>query len=447
MKDVIKQLKALKQEAVKPQASWVEKNRAILLSQIKNTVSEESNVSVIDRIVAAFSIFMPEGVVLAVVRPVAVLLIVALTAPSLYYGTVKASESALPGEGLYEAKRYTEKLQVTVASIMGDPKKETQLHVEFAKRRAEETKKIISDPSKISQVSRAVADLKTEINSVNAKLEVNKKALPAEVAKEIKQNTEVIKVVLQDAKNDLLVKSDKNLAAEVKEAKDLVQDVSVKAVGVLVEKHLEGDTTVTKEDVKNALSSTAESSLDSVAVSKVSIEGVKSALETAKYEMNELAGLSVDPAVVSSSKQVQEKITTVITETSKVSNQTDAMTADALKTAGEVQQLLTSDNLSQALDKVIALSQVSKEVETASDSAVNKTQTLLPEVQKATVSPTGGTSAMVEATTGTTGTVSTAPATTGTTTTGTATGTVKITTTTPVGTTTVKSSTTVTTTQ
>ena len=59
---------------------------------------------------------------------------------------------------------------------MGSKTTETKLHVEFAKRRAAETKKIVAgvDPAKNAQAKQSVADLKTEIASVNNKLEESK---------------------------------------------------------------------------------------------------------------------------------------------------------------------------------------------------------------------------------------------------------------------------------
>lgn len=384
--EMIRQLKSLKHATVKPREGWVKKNRAILLSQIKNTVPEEQSVSFDTKLFSAMSIFMPQSIVMGVVRPVAVLLIVALIAPSLYYGTVKASESALPGEGLYEAKRYTEKIQVTVVGLIGNKESETKLHVEFAKRRADETSKIITtkDPQKIAKVASTVADLKNEINALSNKLEESKsdKNVPANVAKDIKKNTEAINIVLQDAKNTLLVAStDPRLAEEVKQTKDLVQEVSVKAAEVLVTKHLEGDTTVSKDEVKQVLSSSLEKTVASVTESKQNVEGFKSILDTASSEVKDLTKEMTNPANVSSTKVISDKISTAVTQTESAVQQTTAASEQATVKAGEVQQLIGTDNLAGAISAIKELTQVSQQVEKISDNTIETTKSFLPIVQ------------------------------------------------------------------
>lgn len=395
--DVIKQLKTLKAAAVKPNKSWVEKNRAILLSQIKNTIPEKVSTPVSSKFVAWLSIFMPENFIISVVRPVALLLIVALVAPTLYYGTVMASEDALPGEGLYPAKRVAEKIQVTVVSIIGDSKSETELHVELAKKRAEETKKIVSDPSKASNVASTMADLKNEIKTINSKLEQNE--ISANVAKGIKSNTERINSVLQDAKNNLLTApsdSNKALADEVKATKDLVQEVEVKAVEVLVNKHLEGDTSVTKEDVRAAINSSVLKTVATVEESKQSIDNYKTILEIAKSEVGVLASsVSASGTTATATKNFNEKITSVIDQTQQASLQTDAARQETALKASEVNQLLSTDNFVTAIDRIKELSLVSKEVENLSDSANVQTSPMIPivaEVKESIISSTSSAS-------------------------------------------------------
>ncbi|MEK7165841.1 MAG: hypothetical protein AAB874_03490, partial [Patescibacteria group bacterium] len=73
-KDLIRQLKALKREAVMPNAGWVEKNRALLMSQIKNTVPNKVSIPFSERMTVAFSIFMPESILAGAVRFAAIFL-------------------------------------------------------------------------------------------------------------------------------------------------------------------------------------------------------------------------------------------------------------------------------------------------------------------------------------------------------------------------------------
>lgn len=387
-KDLVRQLNAIKHEVVKPNASWVEKNRALLMSQIKNTVPEKNKISVSSRILAAAAIFMPETLVAGTFRFVSISLIVAMLAPSLYYGTVMASQEALPGDGLYDAKRYTEKIQVTVVGLIGDSQSETKLHMELAKRRAAETSKIMNDPNKIDNVASTVADLKNEITTISDKLdqEGNTKSISADVAKDIKQNTDQIKIVLQDAKNNLMIApttDTKALADEVRATKDLVQDVSVKAVEVLVTKHLDGDTSVSKEDVKQAIQSTADATVSDLAESKSNIAGVQTVLQTVKDEVNGLSATNTLAAAATSTKEIAEKITTAFDNTLKAAQVSDTISQYAARTATEVQQYLGSGDLSSAVGRVKDLTLATRDVENISDNTVAQTQPFLPVVQVA----------------------------------------------------------------
>lgn len=383
---VVAQLKKLKHEAIAPRAEWKAQNRAMLLSQIKNTVPAKPGVGLAEKLVAVFSIFMPEAVLMNIARPVALFLIVALVGPSLYYGTVLASQEALPGENMYAAKRYTEKIQSTVVGFIGDQQAQTRLHVEFAVRRADETSKIITtnNPDRIAQVASTVADLKNEINSISSSLEESNGggSMPATVARDIKQSTEQIKDVLQDAKNNLLIATagtgSKELADEVKVTKDLVQDVAVKAVEVMVTKHLEGDQSVSKDDVKTALATSVQNTLDSVAVSKQNVDGAKTILDTVKTEVKDISHEIKGVELVSSTKAVTASLASAVTQTQVAVQQTDNVSESATLKASEVTVLVGNDNLTGAVDKIKELNQVSKDAEKISDTTIEQTQIVLP---------------------------------------------------------------------
>lgn len=384
-KDVRAQLKSLKHKAVKPSETWVKKNRDVLMSQISASRPTKVSLPLQRRLSSALAIFMPETMVLATARTVATFLIAAVVAPSLYYGTVMASQGALPGEGLYEAKRYTEQIQVTVVGLIGSPSAETQLHVELAKRRADETSQIIKDPSRISKVAPTVQELQNEITTINTQLDsVNSKTMSANVAKDVKQNTDQIADTLKTVKNSLLTTrtpENKILADQVKETSNMAQDVSVKAVEVLVTKHLQGDQTVSKDEIKDVINSSAQVTVDKAAQTKVSIDGVKSVLENAKAEVKDLAGLSIDPTVVSTTKEISNQINSVISKTDDAAKQTDEASAVAVQAASEVKQLLGDDNLTQAVDKIKQLTQVNQQLENISDITLEQSNPLLPIAQ------------------------------------------------------------------
>jgi hypothetical protein len=396
-KNLVRQLRSLKHEVVKPSAGWVQKNRSLLLSQIRNTVSEKESVPFNTRIATALALFMPQTIIAGTVRFVAGFLVISVVAPSLYYGTVMASQGALPGEGLYEAKRYTEKIQVTVVSLIGNSQDETKLHVELAKRRADETNIISRDPEKVGNIASTVADLKSELSTISDKLDQTNNNLSADTAKDIKTNTDQIKNVLQDAKDSLLTASpDSNLADQVKQTKDMVQDVSVKAVEVLVTKHLGGDTSVSRDDVKAAIDSTVQGVVGDVNQSKQNIAGVQTILQSAKTEVSSFAAASSSDPVVSSTVKT---ITTAYDQANQAVQVTDTISQEANRTVTEVQKLLGSDNLTQAVNRMKDLTQASQSVETISDKTIEQTQPLIPlEVMKVLVATDTTT---ISATTGT----------------------------------------------
>lgn len=389
-REIIRQLKALKHRDVNPSEAWLKNNRALLLSQIKNTMSVGSarEAGRVEKLWAGLSIFLPQPLVYNFVRPVAAVLVIALVATSGWIATVDASYNALPGEWLYPAKRATEKTQVTVAAIMGSKTTETKLHVEFAKRRAAETKKIVasSDPAKKGQAKQAVADLKIEIASVNSKLEESKASaggsLTAETVKDVSQDAEQIKNVLQEVKTDLLTSTttaDKDLSKDITEVKDLVKDAGVKAVEVMVSKHLEGDTSVSKEEVKQAIGSSLQTAVTDAAVSKQNVEGVKEAVEAVKTEVKDLtAEQKKDSALVNSAKDLNNKITDMTAQTKEASVKSNAVAADVIKKADEVKDLLSQGDLTKAMDKVKEITAAGKEAEKISDATLKTVQTALP---------------------------------------------------------------------
>ncbi len=387
-RDLIRQLKQLKHVEVNPGKEWLKTSRELLLSQIKNTVSETSSVRTSEKLWSGLSIFLPKPLVYNVVRPVALLLVVAIVATTAYSGTVKASYETLPGDWLYPAKRATEKTQVTVASIFGDNNTETKLHVEFAKRRAAETKQMVQsgDPGRSAQLTATVADLKTEINSINTKLEETKQNssnMQAQVVKDVKQNSEEIKNVLQEVKNNLSVSTttaNKILSKEVSETKDLVKDVSNKAVEVMVAKHLGGDAGVSEKEVKQEISNSLRNSASDAVESKQNIDGAKTAMEAAKIEVKDLA-LGGHNNFGLATKEITDKIATVANQTVAAVIKTEVATAELGKRITEANVFLNNNDLAKAVGKMKEASQATKEVEKISDNTIEKTQTVLPIVQ------------------------------------------------------------------
>lgn len=392
-RELIKQLKTLKNGEVNPRAEWLTSNREILLSQIKNTISPKVNLRQ-DRanrnnFWSTMSIFMPKQFVFNVLRPAMVLVIILSVVTSGWINTVDAAYEALPGDWLYPAKRASEKTRMTVASVMKDKKEETKLHVEFAKRRAQETKKIISDPDKKEKVAQVVADLKSEMKQADAKLEEIKndgnEQMSASMAKEVNKNTEQIKTALQDIKNGLLestTTADVALTKELSEAKDMAKDTAVKTVEVIISKHLEGDNTFSKEEITEVIDKTLQTAVNDIKESRQDTEGVNRVVAAVKTEMKDLAkdssGFKQSAETVSSTKNLNEKITAMATEVKDAAVRTEAVNVETDKKITEARDLLTAGDLAKVIDKVKEVTEASKEVEKITDQTLKNVQTVLP---------------------------------------------------------------------
>lgn len=381
-REIIAQLKNLRQGDVNPKEEWLQKNRAVLLSQIKNTVDTERKPAMLENVWTALSIFIPQNVVYNVVRPVAVLLVVSLVATSGWVTTVDAAYNALPGDWLYPAKRAMEKTQVTVAAAVGGNTAEAKARTELAKRRATEAKQIAksADPKKDQKVQQAMTDLKKEMTVVNTKLEEIKSESKegAGAAKEVKQETEQIKNVLQEVKIDLLASSNTSTAQKIAEVKDMVKETSVKATEVMVTKHLEGDKSVTIEQVKKELTTALQNAAVDATVNQQNMETAKEVVNVAKIEIKELIATQTDLSQVTTTKELSDKISAVAVETQTAVTQNNVVKIETDKKIDEATQFLSTGDLSKALDIVKAVSVTTLEAEKITDETLAKVQTVLP---------------------------------------------------------------------
>ncbi len=390
--DLIQQLKSLRRAEINPRKEWLESNRALLLSQINNTLPPASLRSKTDRwqnVWSAMSVFVPQRIVYTIVRPMAVVVIAALIITTGSIGAVDAAYQALPGDWLYPAKRAGEKTQVVVAGLIGGKNAETKLHAEFAKRRAVETRQIITrdDPGTVAQVVATVADLKNEISTLSQSLNDERKnvgtSLPSDVVREVKQNAEQIKTVLQDVKISLNTTSSPETQAAsqaVSETKDLVKDVSLKAVGVIVSKHLDGDQSISKDEVTNVLGKTIQDAALEAGDAKQNVSGVKIIVDAAKVEVKNLVNDDKTQGVTTT-QQFVDKLAAVSNQTVAAVLKTEAMSAQVDKNVSEARKLLSDGDLNKVVDKLKEANETTKEAEKISDATLQKAQTVLPIVQ------------------------------------------------------------------
>lgn len=407
-RDLIRQLKSLKQAEVKPSETWLKNNRALLLSQIKNTVAPKSDTKFhMENVWQAMSVFLPSAVVYKVVRPVGVVMLIIAMGVGSWVATVDASYEALPGEWLYSAKRATEKTQVAVANVVGGKNTATKLHMEFAKRRAEETKKIIStnNPDKIKNAAATVNDLKNEIKTVSDKLAEIKTTQnsSAEMAQNINQNAQQIKDVLKEVKVNLLASVNTttvaNLSDQVSEVKNLAKDTATQAVEVMVAKHLQGDTSVSKDDVKQAINDQLQSVIKDAAELKQNAVEVNNVVTVASKEVKEIARDAKGADLVSSTQALSNKITEASKQTQAAVSTTQQFNSAAGKTVDEGQTLLSQDNLTQAMDKVKEANTAVTQAEKIADDTLKVVQSVLPVIAVVVEEPKTSTTSISVSTT------------------------------------------------
>ena len=383
MRELIEQLKALKHSEVRPREEWLKNSRSLLLSQIKNTVEPEAKHSYkIDNVWTGLSIFLPKSFVYSIVRPVAVLLVVMMVATSGWVTTVDAAYNTLPGDWLYPAKRAAEKTQVAVATAVGAKTTETKLHTEFAKRRATEAKQIVksNDPKKNEKVAQVVNDLKKEIQNVNNNLSAEQNgAMSASVIKEVKQGIEQINNVLQEVKTNSLASPSTTVATAttqaVSDVKNLVQDAGVKATEVLVNKQMNGDTTVSSDEVKKEISNTLDAVVTSVGNNKQSIDAANVVMEAAQAGVQKESSAS---GATASAKALSDRIDVVVAETKVAAEQTQAAKVVADQKISEAKDLLDKGDLVSAVDKMKEAAAATDVAEKLSDKTLSNAHAVLP---------------------------------------------------------------------
>lgn len=406
-RSIIRQLKTLKHAEVNPNEQWLQHNRGLLLSQINNTVSPKFSKFNFENIWQGMSIFLPTSFVYGIVRPVIALALIFSLGAGGWIATVDASYEALPGDWLYSTKRATEQTQVAMATVVGAKNTETKLHAEFAKRRAVETKKIISDPARIKMAAATIKDLKSEMQTVSNKLEeikTQKVEASAEAAKDINQSAEQINSVLKEVKANLLISPTTsvtdNLSTQVGEAKDLAKDTAVKAAEVMVVKHLEGDNSVSKDEVKQVINDQLQSTIKDVGESRQNAQDVNTAVDVAKTEVKEMVrDAKIGSEAKSNALDLSNKIEAASKQIQEAADKTKQFSNEADQKISESQQLLSQDNFAGAVDKVKEAVDATKKAVRLTDNTKKVAQTVLPVVAVVKEAPLSSTTGIFVTTT------------------------------------------------
>lgn len=385
---VKRQLKNLKHGEVNPRPEWVESNRAILLSQIKNTIPSSQSFS--ESFSYSFSHVLRTAFSFKLARPLIIVLAAIVALPGAWIASGFAAGNSLPGDALYSAKMAAEKSQVVFANLVGDKNKEVQLHLSFAQRRAIEVQKVAHDPGRNVQLAQTVSSLKDELNIVSQKL-VDIKNQPKDVSNDlvsgVQKQTVEIKNTLQQVKQTLKTgnnSSDKDLSKEVGLVKDLVKQVDVNNIDVAITGHLNGNASITKDDVVNIVSSTLSTAVTEVGSTQKDVEGVKSIVHAIKTELDKEVASSTKNGYNDSStstKELTNQVSNAAVESMQASNETKVASAEVDKRVGETKEMLTSGDFSGVVNSLKGVNDASREVEKISQNSLEKVQAVLPLVQ------------------------------------------------------------------
>jgi len=263
--NLIKQLNSLGQTKAggQPREAWVRDTRAVLMEKaVEHIANMPAKGAEVRQLRFALDVSASWQ---RMMRPaLATAAIVAL----LFGGsiaTVSASYGSLPGDTLYPVKIFTEGAQL---SFTAGRENKTKMRMDFAGRRLDEVAKLVETtrPEKEKRIVEAVSRFKNDIAAVNKDLDSikqqkdTKKAV--EVAKDVDRKAEEYGEAIKKAINKVPADSKQ----DVKKAKAVVEEVGVKAVEVLVEKHMSGETTdVTEEEIIEKINKKIQQAEESIA--------------------------------------------------------------------------------------------------------------------------------------------------------------------------------------
>ena len=280
MANLIEQLKGLKE--IKPRKNWVDAQRELLLSQIQAQSTKKRQSFVINSWFF-FKSSLPTGMVRFVARPIGVLTMVSLFVLGTGMLSVNASRLSLPGDFLYPVKLTSEKVQVALTS--GEEEKANK-YLENAEERVREIEALAVDGEKKEStkdnIKIATDALKVEMKK--AQTELDKTIDKPQQSKEV-ETAMVASVRALDKKAGELgdkiglqveaLKYDVDITNSLKEAGVEVENISVKAIEVVINRIDKIEIDISEKDLVDAIEKKIQNAEDEV-------KGVKDSLDTAE---------------------------------------------------------------------------------------------------------------------------------------------------------------------
>lgn len=340
MRDLKEQLNGLKdvERLYAPDKNWVEKNRVLLLSQIRNTVSVDQAPTLMDRLSQAIHVIVPQSAMRAMRPVMSVALILSLTVAG--WITTASASNSLPGDLLWNVKLAQEKTESVITDIAASPKKQTEVHLKHAARRAQEIKQVTETPKPeaAKKIKIAAEQLKQSLESANKTVGEVQKTSPNEVigvVKEFSAVTAEISTTLEATSSKLELSEDTKQSAT--ETTRVVQKSGLEAIGLLMtgESATSGEAKALVEEKIGLVLGTVERASETQVRTLAAEEKSATSTPTASSTTPTAALTSVDTAITPPTTAVAP---TVNPEAVRVLSQ-------------EIKTLMETDKLTEALEK------------------------------------------------------------------------------------------------
>lgn len=412
-KRIDEQLKTLSDNKVHnldPNATWVRENRALLMSQIRNTVTvtEDQPQKRVADIPSLISFFSPK-MFGRVMQPAVSALLVVLITVSGWMSTVSAS----PDKKIrWNVKIAGEKTQIVFAQATGSKKLEAELNLKHAAKRAQEIKVLLEKPEEktAALVAKTSEKLKASIASANDTVEqIGEKSVEdaIELVKDFNAVTEEIQTTLDETvetaeeaqkateeKIEEPTVQEEALEEALKEVaviEDVVEEAGLDAVNTVVaigteaqeplaEEVVEDIKEIVEEKIDNLLEDiTSETMVEpEIVVQSTSTEHIAQIVETTTTE-------EVAVSTTTATPEVQEPVEPLV-EREVVEEASEA-----------IKELVGVDQLVEAIEKVRELKDVveepreeitpAEEVETAREEIREKIEEITTDTKELIATP------------------------------------------------------------
>ena len=386
--NLIKQLKTIGETKAGGRASeaWVRNTRDRLMAKAKSDLEAMPRVEAGDVKQLALALDMGMGWQKSL-RPVVAAVVAVILVFGGWTATVSASYNSLPGEKLYSVKIFTEGTQLSF-----NPSKEnkTKMRMDFAGRRLDEVAKLVESPvsQKEKRIEDAMSLFKKNMEDVEKDLEEIKSGKDSkkvvDVAKDVDRKAEAYEKTIKETMN----KIPDEAKGKAKEAKAVVGGVGVKAIEVLLEKHLQGQTEdVSEEEVVEKLTKKLQAAEESIqeleladeeaaetadeegeAADEEAVETADEEGEAADEEAAETADEEGEATDEEAAETADEEGEAADEEAAGTSNSTGAA-QEAKNKVAEGKERLVNKDLAGALDTVREVNTIVQAMETEAEAA------------------------------------------------------------------------------